>query len=677
MDAVIDMLLATCLLAATFAADSSRASNFASGADSARVVPIPGIAIERDRAVSNARRRHPTASLTELTPRAGTRATPTLPELLAESPGAHVVQYGGLGAFSTVSLRGAPSNQVAVYLDGVPLTTAAYGTANLADVPLGDIERIEVWRGASPLLMGVAPGGGALNLVSHEIGARSLEARAARGGFETWDAAVAMGGRRGPLATRLAAGRLSTAGGFEYLDDNGTPFNANDDSLHARLNNRLESWQVMASATFDARRWRLTAREHWQRKDQGVPGLGAVPALATRLEREQFVTQLEAARPGHGAMPSLRALLAHTDTRDRFSDPRAELGLGRHDSNDRTRGAGAHLEFGWEDLPAGFAAQAAADARRDDARLRDALDPWADPPGSRRDVLGGAVAVQWRSPVDRLLLHSATRWDRFDDALASAGTLGTRITRVTRDFTSPQLGARLSLPAGLAARANWSRAERAPDFCELFGNQGSVLGSATLTPERSEAWDAGFEWAQRSVSAAWSHFESQHRDLIVYVRVSQSSVRAQNVSSARISGDEWSVHGRLPLGFAVTGSFTSQRAIDTGPVVYWNGRRLPQRPARQGYARLDWARHGFGAALDLQWIDDNPLDRYNRYSVEARRLLGARLAAPLAVGGLRAVLEGRNLTNDRATDVAGFPLPGRSLTIACEARLASDAPSRP
>src|SRR5262244_2712055 len=42
-------------------------------------------------------------------------------DLVAGTVGVHVRQLGGIGSFSSVSIRGAPSSQVAVYLDGVPL----------------------------------------------------------------------------------------------------------------------------------------------------------------------------------------------------------------------------------------------------------------------------------------------------------------------------------------------------------------------------------------------------------------------------------------------------------------------------------------------------------------------------------------------------------------------------
>src|SRR5205085_6100572 len=121
-------------------------------------------------------------------------------------------------------------------------------------------------------------------------------------------------------------------------------------------------------------------------------------------------------------------------------------------------------------------------------------------------------------------------------------------------------------------------------------NQGSVLGNPQLAPERAESWDAGLDgettWRGVRASLEWAHFTSHARDLIVYVRNSQSSVRAQNIARAEIDGDELSA--RLAGRHLTWSAFgTLQSAIDRGSVPFWYGRTLPQRPPRWGGTRLD------------------------------------------------------------------------------------------
>ena len=72
----------------------------------------------------------------------------SLPDVLAEATGVHVKRLGGLGAFSTLSLRGSSAEQVEVYLDGILLNTAFGGGVDLSILPLAHVGQIEVYRGA-------------------------------------------------------------------------------------------------------------------------------------------------------------------------------------------------------------------------------------------------------------------------------------------------------------------------------------------------------------------------------------------------------------------------------------------------------------------------------------------------------------------------------------------------
>ena len=72
----------------------------------------------------------------------------TIPIETLQAPGADLAQaldvatnvnvrrYGGLGSFSTLSIRGSTSEQVQVYLDGVLLNQALGGGVNLGNLPL-------------------------------------------------------------------------------------------------------------------------------------------------------------------------------------------------------------------------------------------------------------------------------------------------------------------------------------------------------------------------------------------------------------------------------------------------------------------------------------------------------------------------------------------------------------
>jgi iron complex outermembrane receptor protein len=638
------------------------------------VLVLPEVRVERERVLGEARRRLPTAFVAEVATGASGRALESLSEALAEVAGVRVEQYGGLGAFSTVSLRGAPPGQVSVFLDGVPLTSAAHGVVNLADLPATAIERIEVYRGLAPLGLGVASPGGAINVVT--VSAPELrEARIARGAFGTWEARASVGSHHGDFAGFVHAGVQSSRGDFPYPDDNGTPFNAADDSTSRRVNAAFDAATVLGRLT-----WRpspsltVTGREDVFHRAQGVPGLGAVPAYRTHLDFLRSRSRLEVTRAGSGGTPGVRVSAGLDRERTRFRDPAAELGLGAHDSDDRLAGEDLRAELEWPRLAQALAFAMSGSLRGERARLGDAADAFPDPPESRRSGAGASAALQFRPFGDRLVLHAGERWDRIHDRLSwteVAGVAGG--SDVERTLSVPQIGVLWAPGGGIDLRANWTDAWRAPDFLELFGNQGSVLGNPALVPERGRNLDYGASWSglltQRyEARLECAHFESRDENLIVYLPHSQSSVRAENISRARNAGEEVSLHVRAPSGVAITGALTTLRSRDEGSVPFWYGRRLPQRPSWQGYGRLDWTSGRIRAMADVQAIGDNFLDRANLQSVPRRVLIGASLS--LAVREvLRVTLEVKNLGDDHAVDVGGFPLPGRAVFASCDLRL--------
>ena len=639
------------------------------------VLMLPEVRVERERVPSEAQRRLPTAFVSEQVAGVSGRAFETLPDLLGEVAGARVLQYGGLGAFSTVSLRGASPGQVTVFLDGLPVTSAGHTVVSLGDLPASATRSLEVFRGVSPLGLGAAAPGGAVNLVTASA-PEGGTLRLARGAFGTWEARAGAGGGHGTFSGTALAGYQASRGDFRYRDDNGTPFNPDDDSLSTRVNDRFESLTLLGALEWrPGPRWRVAARENLFRKAQGVPGVDVVPALATHLSLTRASSQLEITREGAGAVPTARVRARRADERTRFRDPHAELGLGAHDTDDRLGGDDAALDLAWERLPRSLSLTTTASYRVEHARPTDAADGAPDPPPSRRATTGAAAILQWHPRGGRLVVHGALRRDALADRLrwTEVGGLA-RASEVRRTLVSPQLGVRLTMPHGVVGRANVSSARRAPDFLELFGNDGSVLGNPALLPERGRAWDAGASWSRAlpgglAASVDLAHFSSRLADMIVYRRYSQSSVRADNIASARIDGEELTARLEAPHGLGLTAELTRMTTRDTGPYAFWAGRRLPLRPALQGALRLDWRHGGFRVVGDLQYIGDDYLDRANLQPVPARTLLGTSVSFAPRGGALTFTVEGRNLGDDHVSDVGGFPLPGRACFVSCDARL--------
>lgn len=90
-----------------------------------------------------------------------------LGEALNLVPGATFNRTGTLGAQTTLRLRGVPtSNQVQILIDDQPVGGVSIQNVDLSQIPVSDIERIEIVRGGSSVLYGANAIGGLVNVIT-------------------------------------------------------------------------------------------------------------------------------------------------------------------------------------------------------------------------------------------------------------------------------------------------------------------------------------------------------------------------------------------------------------------------------------------------------------------------------------------------------------------------------
>jgi hypothetical protein len=100
------------------------------------------------------------------------------------------------------------------------------------------------------------------------------------------------------------------------------------------------------------------------------------------------------------------------------------------------------------------------------------------------------------------------------------------------------------------------------------------------------------------------------------------------------------------------------------------------RPARQAFGGIAWRGRTIQLGGTLQFLGDNYLSSAGRARVASRTIAGASVAVTPFGRDLTFTVEGKNLGDNRITDVGGYPLPGRSVFVACGFR-ATPATSQP
>jgi iron complex outermembrane receptor protein len=608
----------------------------------------------------------------------------TVADVLADTVGVQVQKMGGLGQFAQVSIRGSAADQVAIFLDGVPLARAAGGAVNLADLPLGQIERIEIYRGPMPSDLPGLPAGGAINLITRAPKERLVVASAiSAGSFLTRGARglVSLGGKRSMVA--LSMEYKGSRGDYAFLDDNGTPHNETDDQEAERRNNAFDQGALHLRAelsTADASTLRADLDAFLAQR--GISGISSTQSQYAKLTTQRWLGLVSARAPTLFGWARLGGTLGAdlTWTRERFDDRQAEVGLGRRDLEGRTLSAGLRATLGWQPLDRALFTLIAAPRHERYVQVDHYPEEHPHEPSARHSLdLALAADVDlyqerlWLTPQLRALV---TR-DRFAGPVGFGGR--DEITERDEVHFAPSLGVRAQPKRGTWLRASIYSGVRVPSFYELFGDRGLITGNPALEPE--SVWGAE---ASASLSAARLYLEAsafykRARQLIQFVQNSQFTSRPINLSQADLAGAEARASYEWAKRAGLGANYTCLYAVDRSDIPFYADRRLPRRPEHEvmaePYVRL-LASRALRLSTRLTHVSSTYLDRANLKAVPGRTLLALEAAVDLP-GGLRVELVGENLLGVRAQDFEGFPLPGRSVFLTVSHRLARSRTARP
>lgn len=633
-----------------------------------------------------------------------------LPELVARTPAASTRSIGGLGQFSALSLRGSSTQQVRVFLDGVPIDGSFSGLANLSQSSLGELSFAELYRGYMPIDYGGATMGGALALYSrvHKPSKPlALGAQLGLGSFGARSAGAYAGFGLGVLRTLFVLLNYSGADGdYPFLDTMGTPLNLEDDRQSVRSNNGYDRGKFFASlsrAKSAKIPWAAQSFARLTLEDLQIPGLGRIQSTRARQRLWNFRVHSKQWRSFNAPGSKLSLVGSLAREKRRFSDPRGEVGLGRDDEIADTADGYLSALLRW---PLGTWAYLGAGLdQRIEAVLVDvgnempenAVAPSAVDATRMRFSTGASLQLEHYLWQDRILLQPAMRVDfvhsRFEvpDLAGASSDLG-------KDHSqwgwSPRLGAKARVLPALELRGSVGRYFRLPTLMELFGDRGYIVGNEALVAERGLSMDLGLrglvdamQGSGLSAEFAAAFFASWPRELIMWQRAGPR-VRAVNLRAARIHGIESEVHLSVwEQRLTLDANYTWMKTSNLSPEPSQRNRPLPGRPAHQLFAKLS-VDDGKGdralsalrlrSFLSYEWISGNFLDPSGRYELPPRSIWG--LGAGLSFRGASLDLSVRNLFDKRSvmieaaglqgpaqfypapiSDYLGYPLPGRSL----------------
>lgn len=139
-------------------------------------------------------------------------------------PGLHSVSNDGMGLEPQVSIRGfyggGEAEYLTVLIDGIPINDMESGLASWNQIPLNQVQKVELLRGASSTLYGDAAMGGVLNIRTQRENKQFTTVQANYGSYNTYSFGAAHGGMAGKGHYEIYVNNNATDGYREHSNWN-------------------------------------------------------------------------------------------------------------------------------------------------------------------------------------------------------------------------------------------------------------------------------------------------------------------------------------------------------------------------------------------------------------------------------------------------------------------------
>ncbi len=409
-------------------------------------------------------------------------------ELLRLQPGVDIVRTGSTGGQTSIFLRGANSNQVLVLIDGVRVSSANTGLFTFENLPLQQIDRIEIVRGPRASYYGSDAIGGVIQIFTRR--GDGLQLRAGYGSEDSFQVSTSNGwrGSQGGITGTVS---YRDTNGFSAQNPDGFSFDPDDDG-YRNLGLSLVGDYRLGNGVLD---FTVLASDAETQFDQGISdSVNQAFRLGYGFGHGQWQHQIQASYSRDNLSSDFTGDFGGFQTR--FESDRIQLSwLSEFAVNQHLTllgGIDAYEEFG-----------------EDQGNFDD-----------DRHNIGGFAGANYRYQK-----HSLDGSLRVDDD----ENFGTELTG--------QIAYGYNITEALEVVANYGRGFRSPTLNQLFspGFGGLFAGNPNLEPETSNAYELSLRYTLGSHRFSINGF---HQDLNQLIDFAGDNFQAINIQQASITGVE-------------------------------------------------------------------------------------------------------------------------------------------
>ena len=545
-------------------------------------------------------------------------------DALREVPGLSVVQTGTAGQLTSVFMRGLPSEDMQVLLDGIPINQGLSGAMNFADITTDDIDRIEVVRGPQSTLYGPRALAGVIQIFTKQGSGTPGAMVAAEGGsydsFREWGQSD---GKVGDFDYSVGASRLDT--------DN------------ARPNNNYRNTAAITDFGWSPEKeLRIGSLFTYSDSETGNPNTIFDPKPI-----DHFLTERWLIGPHIDWRPTDwwdHKFIFSYDHERQINDPNEDGFVGPT----RALFERTQIDYqnnlrptSWLTLTSGFF-YSRVNAGQERPFISQAFGPQPTFIGDHTQEVAGFLQATL-TPVENLIFVAGGRFDDFNEF----GGIWTYRVAGSYKIAKTNTTLHSSVATGFSPPSS-------QDI--IFGN------NPNLNPEKDFGWDMGVRqelWEKR-VSLDLTYFHNDLSNVIGFNGLFQTL----NLGAAETQGLEAELLAQPIPNLVFTASYTYLDAekTDNNDISQPEGARLPRRPRNEVYfsASYRWFKN-LRTVVEAKFVNAREELNFGLPNFDIEDYSFVNIAAEYDITPHFSVF-GRidNLANEHYSEVFGFPALGRA-----------------
>jgi len=550
-------------------------------------------------------------------------------DILRGVSGVDIKTNGYLGSTSSIQLRGANSSQTLILIDGVRINSPSLGSADLGDILLADIERIEIVKDPISSLYGADAIGGVINIITRDVSKKSKTIiDAAYGSFSTQNYTISNSGKIGNLGYYLSATELKSNGFRQNSDYNSQNYylKIGGEPLSFKLFKYKDNKGTPGVPTSETDKYSASLPFDRQADDNTYMDLSFTNRLSDNLKTHGKIYQNQIQMYNHYADWFVPGLF--------YDDNYLSFIRGFELNGKAYIGSNLTTDIGGE------------------LREDESTGPWT----GTHLIHNYAVYLQgdYRTN-ENLMINLSARADKNSSHPIQI---------------SPKAGIVYHCSADTTLKATFANAFRAPTMNELYWNQPSfgTFGNPALQPEKSTGVTIGIDKQLRSnANASLSWYKNNVSGLIQWSQTGPAAWSPINIGTVNIEGVDFELKKDIGEWLGAYANYSYQKVTDTA-----NGKYIIYSPQNKYNIGVRYATDSqFISNLTLNYVGSRFTDSLNTSTLPPYMVVNLKISKRTGIFNI--ALNCENLFNEdysesvgtAANDFAtrGYPMPGRRLSL--------------